>query len=161
VPLFPPGAPVTIVVDGRPLAAYVCAYLYAGRVLAPARPLLTQVADRLWFDGDVLVVERGTRRVRVLVGPGSRGRLDALYVTAGPVLRAIGADVRYDSADRRMTVRSPLRTLVSPTPFNPLLPSPPPQEVFSPSPVATPRAVWTGSPLPRRTALPLSQPPGR
>jgi hypothetical protein len=159
VPLFPPGPPVTIVVDGRPLAAYARAYLYAGRVLAPARPLLTQVADRLWFEGDVLVVERGARRVRVRVDPELRGQMDALYVTVGPVLRGIGAEVRYDPVARRMTVRSPGQSLASPTPFNPALPSPPPQDVFTPEPIATPRPVWNGSPLPRRTALPLSQPP--
>jgi len=159
VPLFPPGPPVTIVVDGRPLAAYVRAYLYAGRVLAPARPLLTQVADRLWFDGDMLVVERGARRVRVPVDRALRGRLDSLYVTVGPVLRGIGAQVSYDPVGRRMTVRSPGQSLASPTPFNPALPSPPPHDVFTPEPIPTPRPVWSGSPLPRRTGLPLSQPP--
>ena len=34
VPLFPPGAPVTVLVDGRPLAAYARAYLIGSRVFA-------------------------------------------------------------------------------------------------------------------------------
>jgi hypothetical protein len=137
----------------------VRAYLYAGRVLAPVRPLLTQVADRVWFEGDVLVVELRARRVRIPVAREMRGGLDALYVAAGPVLRGIGAQVSYDPVGRRLTVRSPGQSVASPTPFNPPVPSPPPQSVFTPEPIATPRPVWSGSPLPRRTALPLSQPP--
>ncbi len=60
---IPTGSPVTIVVDGHPLAAYVRAYVVGGRIYAPVSPLLTRLADRLWIDGRTLVVERGDRRV--------------------------------------------------------------------------------------------------
>lgn len=150
--LFPPGTPVTILVDGRPLAAYERAYLAGGRIYAPVSPLLTRLADRLWIDGRTLVVERGDRRVRVpLLGD---------YVMIGPVLRAFGAAAHYDPATGRLTVSLPLRSAVgSPTPFDPAVPSTAPSAVFTPAEAATPKPIWSGSPLPRRTPLP-QPPPG-
>jgi hypothetical protein len=159
VPLFPPATPVTVLVDGHPLAAYERAYVAGGRVFAPVSPLLTRLADRVWFEGDTLVVERGTRRVRIPLAPASAGQLGAAYVMVGPVLRALGASVRYEPALRRVTVSTPLPAAVaSPTPFNPGAPSVSPSAVFTPAEPATARPVWTGSPLPRRSALPLPSP---
>jgi hypothetical protein len=161
VPLFPPATPVTVLVDGRPLAAYERAYVANGRVFAPVSPLLTDVADRLWFEGDTLVVERGGRRVRVRLAAASAARLGAAYVMVGPVLRALGASVRYDPGAARLTVQVPLRAeIASPTPFDPAASSVAPNAVFTPPVPATPRPQWSGSPLPRRTALP-HPPPGR
>jgi len=161
VPLFPPGTLVTVVVDGRPIVGYAPAYLAGGRVFLPVAPLLTRLADRLWLDGDTLVIERGGRRVRVRVGPSDSGQLSAVYVPAGPVLRRLGVLVRYDPAGRRLVLSIPARASVaSPAPFNPTLPSVAPGTVFTPMPVATPRPIWTGSPLARRTALPLPPPHG-
>lgn len=158
MPLFPPGAPVSIIVDGRPVAAYVRAYVVAGRVYAPVSPLLTRLADRVWFVGNSLLIERGSVRVRVRIAPVVPASLNATYVAIAPVLRAIGASVRYESAGRRLIVQVPQRAiLASPTPFNPSVPSVAPSAVFTPAPAQTPRPVWTGSPLPRRT--PLSVPP--
>ncbi|MGC1382056.1 MAG: hypothetical protein WA814_13660 [Candidatus Baltobacteraceae bacterium] len=159
MPLFPPDTPVTVEVDGRPLAAYVRAFAAGGRVFAPVSPLLEQLADRLWFEGSTLVIERAGRRVRVALGKGFSGDLNALYVPAGPVLRALGASVRYEPAARRLEVRLPAAGgIASPTPFNPQAPLIAPNPVFTPLPIPTPRPIWTGSPLPRRTPLP--QPPG-
>jgi hypothetical protein len=132
-----------------------------GRVFTPVRPLLTVTADRLWFDGTVLVVERGTRRVRVEVDPALTGRVGALYVAAGPILNAIGLEARYDPASRQLRVRAASQPVATPTPFNPALPALRPRDVFTPEPIPTPRPIWTGTPLPRRTALPLAQPPAR
>jgi hypothetical protein len=158
VPLFPPGAPVSIIVDGRPVAAYVRAFVVAGRVYAPVSPLLTRLADRVWSVGDSLVIERGGVRVRVKIAPGVPGALDAAFVAIAPVLRAMGASVRYESAERRLIVQVPARAiLASPTPFNPSVPSVAPSAVFTAVPAVTPRPLWTGSPLPRRT--PLAVPP--
>ncbi len=159
MPLFPPGTPVTVSVNGRPLAAYARAYASGGRIFAPVSPLLTQLADRVWLEGKTLVIERAGRRVRVQLASVSSGDFDALYVAAGPVLRALGATVLYEAAARRLDVRLPAHAaLSSPTPFNPAAPAIAPNPVFTPSPAPTPRPVWTGSPLPRRTPLP--QPPG-
>lgn len=155
MPLFPPETPVAVLIDGRPLAAYVHAYLAGGRVFAPVTPLLTRLADRVWFDGDTLVFERDGRRIRVRVAPVFPGELDGTYVPAGPVLRALGDSVRYDARSRSLEVRTrAAQSVASPTPFNPAAPSVAPSAVFTPEPAVTPRPAVTGSPLPRRTPLP-------
>jgi hypothetical protein len=147
-----------VLIDGRPLATYVRAYVAGGRVFAPLSPVLTRVADRLWFEGNELVVERGERRVRIRLASVPGDRLNGSYVAVGPVLRALGASVRYDSGSRRLSVRlSPHATVVSPAPFDATLPSVAPNAVFTPAVPSTPRPIWTGSPLPRRT--PLAAPP--
>ena len=157
--LFPPPASVTVIVDGRPLAAYQRAYLTEGRVFVPVAPLLMRLADRLWIEGTTLIVEREGRRVRVLLASRFFGELSDAYVPAGPVLRSLGASVRYDPHGRRLIVTVPMRgALASPTPFNPAVPSAAPSAVFTPPAPSTPRPIWTGSPLPRRTALPFPPP---
>jgi hypothetical protein len=159
VPLFPPGPPVTVLVDGRPLRAYAHAYVAGGRVFAPVDPLLTQLADRLWFEGNTLVVQRGERRVRVPIAGGPAAALEGAYVAAGPVLQQLGIAARYDAAAHRLLVRVGEReTVASPTPFSATPPAVVPSAVFTASPVPTPRPVWTGSPMPRRTPLPFPPP---
>jgi hypothetical protein len=159
VPTFPPPTPVSIVVDGRPLAAYVRAYAFEGRIYAPVSPLLTRLADRIWYEGDSLVIQRANTRVRVALTHGLVGQLNGDFVAVGPVLRALGASVRYEPSARRLIVSISPRTLVaSPTPFNPNAPSASPGAVFTPTTPPTPRPVWTGSPLPRRTPLPAPPP---
>ncbi|MGB8149820.1 MAG: hypothetical protein WCE97_01340 [Candidatus Cybelea sp.] len=158
MPLFPP-APVAILVDGRPLASYVRAYVAGGRVLAPVAPLLTRLADRVWYEGDTLVIERGARRVRVPLEKTFPDQFDGAYIAIGPVLRALGASVCWEPKRRRLIVRLPERgNVAAPTPFDPVAPSAPPATVFTPSPPVTPRPIWTGSPLPRRTPLPVPPP---
>ncbi len=159
VPLFPPEAPVAVSVDGRPLSAYVRAYLSGGRVYVPVAPLLTGLADRLWFDGDTMVVQRAGRTVRIRLEPRFRAELRGAYVPAAAALRALGARVLYDGAHHRLTVTVSLRAVVaSPTPFNAAAPSVAPSAVFTPFTPPTPRPLWTGSPMPRRTALPFPPP---
>lgn len=127
------------------------AYIAGNRVYAPVSPLMTRLADRLWVDGNVLVIERDGRRVRTPLHGG--------YVMAGTVLRGLGVPARYEPASHRFIVTTPLPAPVaSPTPFNPAVPSVAPSAVFTPPEPATPRPIWTGSPLPRRTALPLPPP---
>ncbi len=159
MPLFPPGAPVTVLIDGRPLRAYARAYIANGRVFAPVDPLLTRLADRLWFEDNTLVVQRGERRVRVPVVGGPSVALDGAYVAAGPALQQLGVAARYDVATRRLFVDVGEReSIASPTPFNASAPVVAPTAVFTPSPAPTPRPMWTGSPMPRRTALPFPPP---
>ncbi len=155
MPLFPPGAPVTVVLDGRPLAAYVRAYVAGGRVFTPVVPLITRLANRLWFDGGTLVIEREGRSVRVRLASSGAQPLDVAYVPAAATLRALGASVRYEPDAHRLLVSMPAREVVaSPTPFNAALPQVAPSAVFTALPPPAPRPVWTGSPLPRRTPLP-------
>ncbi len=148
-----------MLIDGRPLVGYTRAYLAGGRVFAPVAPLLTGLVDRLWLEGDTLVVERGDRRIRIRLVPPLGAPLDATYVAAGPVLRALGASVHYEAKERRLVVAISARDVVtSPTPFNPSVPSVAPTTVFTPAPLSTPRPVWSGLPYPRRTALPFPPP---
>jgi hypothetical protein len=156
VSVFPPGAPVTVRLDGRPLPSYVRAYVADGRVFAPVRPLLSRLADRIWFDGDVLVIVRDGRVVRIPLQTRTPDALDSAFVTIGPVLRALGETVTFDARTRLLEVRSTRReSIVAAPPVSE--PAASPRAVFTPEPVATPRPVWSGSPLPRRTPLP--QPP--
>ena len=160
MPLFPPGVPVTVVVDGSFLSAYATAFLAGERVFVPVDPLLTRLADRIYYEGSTLVVERAGRRIRVAIAPVPAG-FNGVYVMATPILQDLGATIRYDARERVLFVQTATgQVLASPTPFNAALPSPPPTPVFTPEPVTTPRPVWTGSPLPRRTPLPFfTQPP--
>jgi len=118
--------------------------------------MLLELADRAWYDGAELVIERDGRRIRVVVGPKPFERLDSVYVAAGPFLRGLGESVRYRGDRRELEIRTPEQAVASPTPFVATV-SPAPRVVFTPEPVATPRPVWSGSPLPRRT--PLANPP--
>jgi len=160
VPLFPPGTPVAVVVDGRPLFAYQRATLLAGRVYVPVAPLLTRLADSVSVQNGTLVFRRGPHRVRIVARPAVPGDFDGVYVPAARILRALGVLVRYEPKPRRLVIATMPRTVVeTPTPFSPALPTIAPAAVFTPLPAPTPRPVWTGSPLPRRTALPM--PPDR
>jgi hypothetical protein len=146
-------------IDGRPLASYVRAYVSHGRVYVPVAPLLTRLADRIWFDGDTLVVQRGERSVRIRLEPHYRAELRGAYVPAAATLRELGVGVSYDGAEHRLNVAVPVSsTVATPTPFNVAAPSAMPSAVFTPTPPSTPRPVWTGSPMPRRTALPFPPP---
>lgn len=150
--------PVAVVVDGRPLPAYVRAYVAGGRVFTPVTPLLTDLADRVWFEGDTLVIERKGRRVRVRLSPASASQLGGAYVPAGPTLRALGASVRYDPREHRLViVTSRQEVIASPAPPGSTAPVAP-STVFTPMPPATPRPVWSGSPAPRRTPVPFPPP---
>jgi hypothetical protein len=157
VSVFPPGTPVTVRLDGWPLPSYVHAYVADGRVFAPVRPLLSRIADRLWFEGNVLVIVRDGRMARIALGTRTPDALDSAFVTIVPVLRALGESVTYDARQRELDVRTARGEGITTEP--PFVPGPAasPRTVFTPEPVATPRPVWSGSPLPRRT--PLAHPP--
>lgn len=157
--VFPPGAPVTVRIDGLPLPSYVRAYVADGRVLAPVRPLLSKLADRLWFEGDVLVIVRDGRTVRVPLVARAPDALDSAFVTIAPILRALGETVAYDAKERALDVRTTRSTGVATAQPGAPAPSAPPFPVFTAEPVSTPKPVWSGSPLPRRTPLPAWSPP--
>jgi len=154
VSVFPPGTQVTVRLDGRPLPSYVRAYVAKGRVFAPVRPLLSRLADRLWFEGNLLVIVRDGRMVRIPLGTRTPDALDSAFVTIVPVLRALGESVTYDTRQHVLDVRTTRSEGITGEP--PFVPGPValPRVVFTPEPVATPRPVWSGSPLPRRTPLP-------
>ncbi|HEY1975661.1 MAG TPA: hypothetical protein VGG89_03880 [Candidatus Baltobacteraceae bacterium] len=157
VPVFPPPAPVTMLVDGRPLPAYFRAYVVEGRVFAPLEPVLLRLADRAWIEGSTLVIERDGRSVRVLLPGGKRS--EGAYVAVGPLVRRLGEAVAYDGHRRVLEVWTEAPMVTAPTPFDATTPTVPPRPVFTPQPEATPRPVWSGPPLPRRTPLPVGKSP--
>jgi hypothetical protein len=153
VPVIPPPPPVTIWIDGHRLQAYVRAYDAAGHVYAPVSPLLRRLADAVWWEGSTLVVRRGDRQLRVRLPNGNWASLQTSYVPVGPMLKYLGDDVSYDAIKHELDIRtSPARPLESPTPYAPIQQIP--QPVFTPVAPTTPKPVWSGSPLPRRTPLP-------
>jgi hypothetical protein len=153
---FPPVITVSVWVDGLPVPTYRRAYLSGGRVFAAVSPLLTQLADRIWFEDDELVFERAGRLIRIHVE--SQGDLSSTFVPLAAVLRGLGESLQYDRGARRVEIRTHPPLIASPTPFNPSGPSVAPSAVFTPMPIQTPRPVWSGSALPRRTPLPLPPP---
>ena len=70
------------------------------------RPLLSRLADRLWFDGNVLVIVRDGRTVRIPLGARTPDALDSAFVTIVPVLQALGESVTYDTQQRLLDVRT-------------------------------------------------------
>jgi hypothetical protein len=159
VPVFPPAAPVAVLVDGRPLYSYARAYVEDGRVFVPLAPVLLHLVDRAWFEGMVLVLQRDGLRVRVRVPRADWNRIYATFVAAGPILRQLGDTVVYDAHQERLLIRTPrARSPVSPTPYVAPSETIPPREVFTPSPPPMPRPTWSGPPLPRRTPLPIPPP---
>jgi len=154
--LFPPAAVVTVEVNGCPIRAYHRPYAAGGHVFAPLRPFVTRVADRMWYEGDTLVIAREGHEVRIRLRPRTPDALDRTYVPLAAVLRDLGVTVSYES--RRFQIHLARTVLATPSPFNAALPSVAPRAVFTPVPAQTPRPIWTGSALPRRTPLPVTVP---
>jgi hypothetical protein len=159
VPVFPPAAPVTVLVDGRPLSSYARAYLQNGRVFVPLAPILLRLTDRAWFEDSVLVLQRDGRRVRVAVPRGYADALETTFVAIGPIVRRLGDAVVYDARIGRLQIRTPRPAgVATPTPYVQPPATQAPREVFTPSPPPLPRPTWSGRPLPRRTPLPNPPP---
>lgn len=144
-----------MLVDGRPFRSYGRAYVQGGRVFIPLAQVILRLADRAWFEDDVVVLQHNERLVRIRIARSNVDALNTMFVPAGPVLRALGDDVSYDAGDAELEIRTRLRLVALPTPY--VQPATPiaPSAVFTPSPPTTPRPMWSGSPSPRRTPLPV------
>jgi hypothetical protein len=148
-----------VLLDGRPVPAYVRAFASAGRTYAPLAPYVTRIAERLWYEGGTLVIERGDRRVRVRLWSVAPDALDREYVPIAPLLRSLGESVRYDARTRTVEVGSAGGPEVAtPAPFDANARQVAPRVVFTPAPIATPHPVWHGAATPRRTPLPFPEP---
>ncbi len=155
---FPPTAAVTVTYNGQSVRSYNGAISSEGRVYVPVRPYITRLADRVWFDGDTLVMLRGGHTTRVHVRSHHPDALDEVYVPLRLVASALGANVQYVSRAEIAVTMPPSQKPETPAPFDASVPQVTPHAVFTPIPVPTPRPVWTGAPLPRRTPLPFSSP---
>lgn len=155
--VFPLAAAVTILLDGRPVQGYTGLFEAGGHIFAPVRPFVTRIADRIWYSGDRLAVQRDGKTVFIRLQQREPDALDGEFIPLRAVMNALGADVQYNEILHEVNIRLPLHPRVeSPPPFDASAPQVAPTVVFTPSPEATPRPVWSGSPLPRRTPLPYS-----
>jgi hypothetical protein len=148
--VFPPSIAVTVVLDGSVIRAYEPAFVRDGRTYAPLDPFVRRCADRIWFDGRSLVVQRGGRTFTMRFAHMPH------VVPLAPLVRGIGGEIAYRKG--RVSVRFPRTAVVTPTPFDPAAPSSPPRVLFTSAASPTPRPSWDGIPLPRRTPLPFTEP---
>lgn len=146
--------PVAVMLNGTPLPSYNPPYLLHGRVQGPVAPYLTRIADRIGYEGGVMIVVRAGTAVRIRTGIHDPTSLQALYIPLAAALRALGAKIAYDSSRRVLEIQTPRNeVLKTMPPYDVNLPLVAPTTVFTPEPVPTPRPVYTGSPHPRRTPI--------
>ncbi|MBV8298754.1 MAG: hypothetical protein JO083_04235 [Candidatus Eremiobacteraeota bacterium] len=146
---------VAVVVDGTFVPSVPVASLSDGRVVAPA-DLIANFADRIDAGpGATLMVRRGQRACAAV--PAVSGD-PALYALA-PLARCLGAHVSWDGSAKtlQLAFADGTRVVRTPPPFDPNAPQVAPTQIFTPEPATpTPRVIATGSPQPRRTAIPVT-----
>ena len=165
-------AAVVVILNGAIVASAPPAQLLFGHVMAPLAPVITQFTERAVLDGDTITLTRGSRTCVLRIGSdviscdgtvhtlpvAPFGRDGVAYVPLADVTRALGGAAAFDAHTRIVALDVPPETgLKSPPPFDPNAPQAPPTIIFTPSPApaaATPRELDTGSPQPRRTAIP-------
>lgn len=131
--------------------------LIGGRVVAPPA-LVARFADRIDVAGDgSLVATRGARTC------GARSvDAAALLIELAPLARCLGAEhVGWDARTKTLalTFGGPVVVRTLP-PFDPAAPQVAPTAVFTPEPAPpAPRVIDSGTPHPRRTAIPISPSP--
>jgi hypothetical protein len=167
-------AAVVVILNGAILASAPPPQLLFGHVMAPLAPVITHFTERAVLDGDTITLTRGDHTCVLHIGSDAIscdgitrslpvapfGRDGVAYVPLAEVTRALGGAAAFDTHTRIVALDVPPETsLKSPAPFDPNSPQAPPTTVFTPSPspapsTATPHALDTGSPQPRRTAIP-------
>jgi hypothetical protein len=149
---------VTVLVDGSFVPSAPPATLRDGHVVAPLE-LVARIADRVEASpGGTIAARRGERECVVRRVPGS----DPVLVELAPLARCLGAThVAWDAAGKTLALafEGPVVVRTLP-PFDPAVPQVAPTTIFTPEPgPPTPRVIATGSPRPRRTAIPMAAPP--
>jgi hypothetical protein len=148
---------VTVLVDGSFVPSAPPASLRGGHVVAPLA-LVARIADRVEISADgTITARRGERECVAASVPGS----DPVLVFLAPLARCLGAThVGWDGAAKTLAMAfgGPIVVRTLP-PFDPAAPQVAPTTIFTPEPATpTPRIIDTGSPRPRRTAIPAVAP---
>ncbi len=157
-------ATLTVVLNGTPVRSYNQPYIAGGRIMAPLEPYVTAIARTIEYDGRALIVRLGDLFAQVPMNTAPPpGGYQSVYVPLAPIMRTLGARVRFDTVTQTLYVETPRAGFATPTPFNPSVPQAAPTPVFTPAPAQTPRPSVSGTPLPRRTPVPAQSPrgPGR
>jgi hypothetical protein len=155
-----PGA-VTIVVNGSIVASVMSSRIAAGRVFAPLAPIVVRLASGVSYDAVAATITIERNGLRIVV-PAAFVENDMPFVELGPVVRRLGGRAAFDN--RTKTLAITLRAafpIATPAPFEGASPQAEPTTIFTPAPpLPTPRAIVSGLPRPRRTAIPVipSQP---
>ena len=146
---------VTVVLNGTIVPSFAPAQLDAGRVVAPLQSVVSDLATCTSYVPGARTIElvRSGRRIVadvVFVADGTP------YVALGALVRKLGGSVQFDTRSKTIAIElAPERVLETPAPFDPRAPQASPTAIFtSEPPRPTPRAVATGVPQPRRTAIP-------
>ncbi|HEY0615177.1 MAG TPA: hypothetical protein VGC96_11070 [Candidatus Elarobacter sp.] len=149
---------VLVLVDGTFVPSAPSASLRDGRVVVPL-DVVARIADRVDVaPNGAVAARRGERACAATPLPQS----DPPLVALAPLARCLGAThVAWDARAKSLALSfgGPvvLRTL---PPFDPAAPQVSPTAYFTPEPAPpTPRVIATGSPRPRRTAIPVFAPP--
>jgi hypothetical protein len=165
---------VVVLLNGVVVPTALPAELVAGRVMVPATAI-TRFADRVAVDplGTITIEGRGHRcTLRIGIAEATCDdrtrplelspffREGTAFVPLADVARALGGEVVYDVPSGTAAVQLPPdRRVETPAPFDPRAPQATPTTVFTPQPPSpTPRPAESGSPRPRRTAVPVIVP---
>lgn len=138
---------VSITVNGVALPTYRKPYLQHGRVMAPVEPYLIAVATSVERTAGGILARRGDRFTQC--------SMRNEYVPIAPLLEALGVNVRYDAAARKLAIVVPPVPMATATPFNAAVPRVAPTMVFTPAAPETPKPTVSAKPQPRRTPLPM------
>jgi hypothetical protein len=145
---------VTVLVDGVFVPTVPSASLRDGRVVAPA-----WLVARIAAPDGTITARRGERECAARTVAGSDP--EPMFALA-PLARCLGAQhVAWDARGKTLQLAfgGPVVVRTLP-PFDPSAPQAVPTTIFTPEPAPpTPRVIETGSPRPRRTAIPIFAPP--
>jgi hypothetical protein len=145
---------VTVVVNGSFVPSDPPASLRDAHVVG-GLALVARIAERVETAPDgTVIARRGERTCTARPLAGS----DPALVAVAPLARCLGGHVAWDGAGKTLLLAFDgpfeIRTL---PPYDPNAPRALPTTVFTPEPAPpTPRVIVTGSPRPRRTAIPVT-----
>ena len=145
---------VTVVVNGSFVPSNPPAALRDGHVVG-SLSLVARFAERIDVAPDGAVMARRGERI---CAARPLAASDPVFVAIAPLARCLGGDVAWEGRTKTLMLAfdGPVEVRTLP-PYDPNAPRAVPTTVFTPEPAPpTPRVIATGSPRPRRTAIPVT-----